>query len=53
MKNQDTMQELTFEQIEEVRGGSTAAVRENAATAQSICGHGKVKSVTKDGFECK
>lgn len=43
------MQELTFEQVEEVSGGNVAA---NAQIAMQVCKDG-VKSVSNDGFVCK
>ncbi|QQQ66424.1 hypothetical protein JJQ94_19425 [Pseudoalteromonas sp. GCY] len=40
-------------ELKSVFGGSSNQVRENAETAKDVCGKGNVKSVTKDGFECK
>jgi hypothetical protein len=51
------MRELNVSEMKEVNGGegetASEAVRKNAQTANDTCGKGNVKSVTKDGFECK
>ena len=51
------MRELNVNEIEQVNGGegetSSEAVKANAKVAVDTCGAGNVKSVSKDGFECK
>ena len=45
------MRELNVNEIEQVNGGSELS--DNAKIALDTCGTGNVKSVSKDGFECK
>lgn len=51
------MKVLENEMLEVVSGGDaaqdTAAVAANAETAVSVCGQGKVASVSTTGFTCK
>ena len=50
------IRELNVSEVNEVSSGtesSSDAVAKNTRTAEAVCGKGHVKSVSKDGFECK
>ena len=47
----DQAAELALEQLDEVSGGDT--VENVARIAESVCGKGKVASVSETGFTCK
>lgn len=62
------MQELTFEQVEDVNGGILPAIilvgvaasvirgcerRDAAYVAEELCGEGNVKSISSDQIVCK
>ncbi|MBL8512104.1 MAG: hypothetical protein JNM52_10715 [Betaproteobacteria bacterium] len=52
---EEIMDVLNLKEIELVSGGEgeAAAVRENANTAERVCGKGNVASVSTTGFTCK